>query len=222
MSDRVTHVIAIRHGETAWNAHARLQGQLDVALNATGRDQARRVAAALAGAGIAALYSSDLARAAQTAQPIGTRCGLAPETDPGLRERGFGVFEGHTYAELDSLWPEEARRWRERDPVFTPRGGEALADFYARSVACATRLARRHPGQTIALVAHGGVLDCLYRAATHVALQAPRSWPLGNASINRLLFNGAGFALVGWGDTRHLEGALDDCDETGATAHHTA
>ena len=222
MPDRATHVIAIRHGETAWNAHARLQGQLDIALNDTGRHQARRAAGALADAGISALYSSDLARAAQTAQAIAARCGLALETDAGLRERAFGVFEGHTYAELESLWPGDARRWRERDPAFTPRGGEALAGFYARSVACATRLARRHPGQTIALVAHGGVRDCLYRAATHAPLQAPRSWPLGNASINRLLFNGTGFALVGWGDTRHLDAALDDNDEASAAAERAA
>jgi 2,3-bisphosphoglycerate-dependent phosphoglycerate mutase len=62
-----------------------------------------------------------------------------------------------------------------------------------------------HPGQTIALVAHGGVLDCLYRAAAGLELTAPRSWKLGNASINRLLYNGEGFTLVGWNDDAHLQ-----------------
>ena len=66
-------------------------------------------------------------------------------------------------------------------------------------------------GETIALVAHGGVLDCLYRAATRADLQAPRSWLLGNASINRLLYADEGFTLVGWSDTRHLE--TDDAVE---------
>ncbi len=74
-------------------------------------------------------------------------------------------------------------------------------------MAAASTLAARHPGQAIALVAHGGVLDCLYRAAAGVALQAPRSWQLGNAAINRLLWHGEGFVLVGWNDSAHLENA---------------
>ena len=98
------------------------------------------------------------------------------------------------------------RRWREREPDFAPGGGETLEGFYARCVGCASALAARHPGQTIALVAHGGVLDCLYRAATRLGLQAARSWSLGNASVNRLLWHGDGFTLVGWNDAAHLEG----------------
>ena len=83
-------------------------------------------------------------------------------------------------------------------------GGEALTDFYARSVAAATVLAARHPGQAIALVAHGGVLDCLYRAALRLELAAPRTWQMDNASINRLLYVGQGFSVVGWNDSTHL------------------
>ena len=90
---------------------------------------------------------------------------------------------------------------------FRPGGGEALTPFYARCVDTVCALAALHPGQGIAIVAHGGVLDCLYRAAVGVDLNAPRSWLLGNASINRLLFNGEGFSLVGWSDDAHLEGA---------------
>lgn len=221
MPDSATRVIAIRHGETAWNADARLQGQIDIALNDAGRHQARRVAGALVDAEITALYSSDLLRAAQTAQAIATRCGLSLHTDAGLRERSFGIFEGHTWADLERSWPDQARRWRERETGFAPEGGEALAAFYARCIACATRLAARHPGETIALVAHGGVLDCLYRAATRVSLQAPRTWQLGNAGINRLLFNGEAFTLVGWGDMQHLDTALDDNDEASAAARQT-
>lgn len=222
MPAHATRVIAIRHGETAWNAQARLQGQLDIELNDAGRRQAQQVANALAEAGISALYSSDLLRAAQTAEAIAVRCGLALRLDAGLRERHFGIFEGHTLSELDQRWPEAARRWRDRDVHFSPEGGEALVDFNARSVACAARLATHHPGETIALVAHGGVLDCLYRAATRVSLQATRTWQLGNASINRLLFNGEDFTLVGWGDTLHLEAALDDNDEASARTPRAA
>jgi 2,3-bisphosphoglycerate-dependent phosphoglycerate mutase len=105
---------------------------------------------------------------------------------------------------VEAQWPDDARRWRQREPDFAPGGGESLTAFYARCVAACATLAARHRGQTILLVAHGGVLDCLYRAATRVALDAPRSWQLGNAAVNRLLHSEAGFTLVGWNDDRHL------------------
>ena len=191
-----------------------MQGQLDVPLNEIGRWQAERVAGALADEVIDALYSSDLARALQTAEPLARACGRPIVTDPGLRERCFGVFQGLTFAEVEARWPGDSRRWRQREPDFAPEGAETLRQFSARCVAAATRLAAAHPGQTIALVAHGGVMDCLYRAATRVALQAPRSWMLGNASINRLLYTPQGFTLVGWSDTHHLDVApLDEADE---------
>jgi probable phosphoglycerate mutase len=74
-----------------------------------------------------------------------------------------------------------------------------------RIVTTVNELAVRHPGEQIVLVAHGGVLDILYRAATHLDLQAPRTWSLTNTAVNRLLWTPAGLSLVGWGDTSHLE-----------------
>ena len=202
---QATRVLAIRHGETAWNVDGRIQGQLDVPLNEMGRWQVHRLALAVADEDIAAIYSSDLLRAFETAQAVGRGSGDAIVTDTGLRERGFGVFEGLSYAEINARWPEMGERWRKRDPEFGAPGGETLNQFYERSVATATRLAERHPGQTIALVSHGGVMDCLYRAASRIALDAPRSWQLGNAAINRLLYTPQGFTLVGWSDTYHLD-----------------
>ena len=125
--------------------------------------------------------------------------------DAGLRERGFGRFEGCTFSEIESRWPEESARWRRREPGFGPGGGEPLQDFYARSVGTVLRMAAGHPGQTIAIVAHGGVLDCLHRAAARIELQAPRTWQLGNATINRLLWTPEGLSLVGWNDAGHLD-----------------
>jgi probable phosphoglycerate mutase len=200
-----TRVIAIRHGETAWNAETRIQGQTDVALNATGAWQAARLPAALADDGIEAVYSSDLRRTLDTASALAASCGLAVVADAGLRERHFGEFEGHTFAEIEARWPVQSERWRRRDAGFGPARGETLADFYARSVAAATRLVAAHPGQTVALVTHGGVLDCLYRAATRITLQAPRTWQIANAGIHRLLYSEEGFVLVGWNDVGHLE-----------------
>jgi probable phosphoglycerate mutase len=203
--NEATRLFVIRHGETAWNVEQRIQGQLDIPLNDTGRWQAERMAQALAGEGIQAIYSSDLSRAAETAAALARAAGLPLTTDPDLRERAFGHFEGATFKEIEERWPEDALRWRRREVDFGPGGGERLRDFYARSVEAAMRLAARHPGQTVALVAHGGVLDCLYRAATRMELHAPRTWQLGNASVNRLLYSGEGLALVGWNDVGHLE-----------------
>lgn len=213
----VTRVIAIRHGETAWNVDTRIQGHLDIPLNDTGRWQARRMAAALADAGIDAIYASDLSRAHATAQALAEATGRAVRADTGLRERCFGEFEGRTFAEIEAQFPEQALRWRRRDPEFGPPGGETLQGFFDRIVAVASRLAAAHPGETVALVAHGGVMDCLYRAASRVDLLAARTWQLGNASINRLLYTPGGFTLVGWGDTLHLQGeALDESNDPGA------
>ncbi|WP_280153023.1 histidine phosphatase family protein [Piscinibacter sp. XHJ-5] len=220
MHEHATRVIAIRHGETAWNVDTRIQGQLDVPLNDVGRWQARRVALAVADENLAALYASDLLRAYETAQAVAAACGLPVVTDVGLRERGFGEFEGHTWQEIETRWPQQSERWRRREIDFAPGGGESLRRFYDRTIAAATRLAAAHPGQTIAVIAHGGVMDCLYRAASRIDLQAPRSWQLGNASINRLLYTPQGFSLIGWSDTFHLEHDTRDesADRVGSAA----
>ncbi len=206
-----TRIIAIRHGETAWNVDTRIQGQLDIPLNALGRRQAERLAAALGDEPLTAIYASDLARAWETAQYVGRAKGIAVTKELALRERGFGDFEGKTFAEIEQLLPEQSRRWRTRDPEFSPAGGESLIALRGRVVEAAARLAAQHPGELIALVGHGGVMDVLYRAATRLDLQAPRTWTLGNAAINRLLWTPEGFSLVGWADTQHLdEGARDE------------
>ena len=200
-----TRVFVLRHGETDWNVGLRIQGHLDAPLNDRGRWQAEQLAGALQAEALDAIYSSDLGRAAATAQAIARRTGVPVQLDAGLRERAFGIFEGVTYAEVEARWPDEAARWRRREPGFAPGGGETLEVFYRRCTTAAAAIAARHPGQTLALVAHGGVLDCLYRAAAGVALGAPRSWHLGNATINRLLWHGEGFTLVGWNDAAHLD-----------------
>ena len=206
-----TRIIAIRHGETTWNVDSRIQGHLDIPLSATGRQQAERLAGALRDEPITAIYASDLARAWETAQYIGQAHGLPVIREIGLRERDFGDFEGKTFAEIELLLPEQSMRWRKRDPQFAPQGGETLTDLRSRVMEAAERLAARHPGEQIALVGHGGVMDVLYRAATRLDIQAPRTWTLGNAAINRLLWTPGGFALVGWADTQHL--ADDVLDE---------
>jgi probable phosphoglycerate mutase len=208
-----TRIIAVRHGETDWNVDTRIQGQLDIGLNDTGRWQAQRVAQALSDEALDAVYSSDLSRAFATAQAIAAAQPHGPlpvQAHTGLRERGFGKFEGHTYAAIEAQWPEESHLWRIRDPHFAPPGGETPTQVMARVAQAVQDIAARHPNQQIALVAHGGVMDMLYRLATQQSVSAPRTWELGNTSINRLLWTPEGLTLVGWSDTRHLDGAQRD------------
>ncbi len=205
-----TRIIAIRHGETAWNVDSRLQGHLDIPLNDVGLWQARQAALALADEPIDAIYSSDLQRAWVTARAIAETTQAPLTAHQGLRERSFGVLQGHTFEELEAKEPEQAYRWRKRDPAFAPEGGESLIALRERITATTHALASRHVGGQIVLVAHGGVLDVLYRAATRQDIQAPRTWQLGNAAINRLLWTPDGLSLVGWADTQHLDNAVRD------------
>jgi len=211
-----TRILAIRHGETAWNVDTRIQGQLNIGLNNTGLWQAQQVGKALADEPIAAIYSSDLDRAFTTAESIAQsnhalistprQTGIVqPHT--GLRERHFGHFEGMTWAEIEDKWPSDAHLWRSRDPHWAPQGGESLVVLNERIAQCVHAIASQHLGEQIVLVAHGGVLDVLYRLATGQSTQAPRTWHLGNAAINRLLWTPEGLRLVGWGDVAHLQEA---------------
>ena len=210
MLEEATRLVLIRHGETAWNRATRIQGHTDIPLSALGLAQAERLAEALADEPFAAIYASDLSRARQTAEALARLHGLSLRLDVGLRERAFGCFEGLSWDEISQGYPEDAARWRRREPDFAVGGGESLSVFSARCLDAARRAAAAHPGQSIAIVAHGGMLDCLYRAATRVTLDAPRSWQLGNAAINRLLATAEGFTLVGWNDDRHLAGLSAD------------
>ena len=206
-----TRIIAVRHGETAWNADARIQGQRDIGLNETGRWQAQRVGQALAEEPITAVYSSDLERAQATAQSISEVKGVPVIPHEGLRERSFGMFEGKTFDEIHQTWPEHAHNWRKRIPEWQPpEGGESLIQLRERVTRTVQELAAKHPGEQIVVVAHGGVLDALYRVATGQEVNSPRTWELPNGAINRLLWTPQGFTLVGWSDTQHLDHASAD------------
>jgi len=119
-----------------------------------------------------------------------------------------------THLEVAERWPDQSAQWRSRDPEFAPGDGESLNVFYARCVEATLRIAEEHAGKTVVVVAHGGVMDCLYRAASRIPLDAPRAWSLDNAAINRLLHTGSGLTLVGWNDTSHLDLNAPTLDES--------
>ncbi|GAB1575396.1 histidine phosphatase family protein [Bordetella petrii] len=210
----MTEIWFIRHGETAWNLERRLQGWQDIALNDTGRQQAGQLAARVceeAGARpFAALYSSDLQRAHATALPIAAGTGLRVRTEPGLRERGFGVLEGLAIDRIDAEAPAAAAAWKSRDPLRPVEGGETLGQFQARVLATIEDLAERHAGERILAVTHGGVLDIVWRHASGVALDVPRHAALLNASINRVAAERRQWRVLDWGDVAHIAAEAGD------------
>jgi probable phosphoglycerate mutase len=209
-----TTILLIRHGETAWNAERRLQGHLDIPLNPEGERQAGLLAAALACEPLDVLVSSDLMRARQTAQAIAGLRGMPLQIDPGLRERCYGGFEGLLYSEIEQRFPREFAAWQARDvDAVLPPGancGESFRAFFARATGAILALAAAHPGKTIALVAHGGVLECAYRLARGLPLDQPRDFKVFNASVNRFVLEAGVLKATSWGEVEHLRPAVLD------------
>jgi probable phosphoglycerate mutase len=208
-----TYLCIVRHGETAWNAEHRVQGQLDIPLNEIGLRQAQTVAGRLKEERFDAIYSSDLVRARQTADPISNFLSIKILLEKDLRERHYGIFERLTYAEVKVRYPEDYARFEARDPEYAFRTGESLRDFSARSIKIITAIADRHKGQSVLVVTHGGVLDKLYRFITGLPLSAQRDFGIPNAGLNRVELTSAGWQIRTWADVAHLERALDDLPE---------
>jgi probable phosphoglycerate mutase len=222
-----TEIWFIRHGETDWNAAHRMQGRTDIPLNAQGHAQAAALVPLLAQSHrespFAALYATPLTRSRQTAAPIATALGLSVGSNADLQERAFGIIEGEPYDTVRSgigrtpALTLVAQALHARDPNYLPPPGESgaaetLQFFYDRVVRGARFLAAQHPNAKVAIVVHGGVLDCLWRWAHNVDLKPHRTWSTVNASINVLRVADDGSAqIAAWG-VQASDGAvkLDD------------
>jgi probable phosphoglycerate mutase len=207
-----TQVLFIRHGETDWNRIKRIQGHIDIPLAATGFVQAKQLANRLQKEGMQldAVYCSDLLRAQQTARPFAEALKIPVQLDKGLRERWYGAFEGHDSDEIRAKFPVEFEAWQSRDRHFQPPGGESQQAFYDRVVSTVQGIVSANPGRRIACVAHGGVLDCVYRWAKQLPLNGPRDWVLLNASINVVEFENDTANVISWGDVAHLTETSED------------
>lgn len=225
----MTEILLIRHGETDWNAEKRLQGHLDIPLNAEGRRQAAAAGQALLNEPLDAIFSSDLLRAQQTAQEVAAPRGMTVHVDPGLRERCYGAFEGMLYAEISQRYPEAFAAWRAHDvDARFPEGervAETLREFADRAIGTITRIVNARQYRKIALVTHGGVLDCAYRVAQGISFSRERDFTIFNAGINRFVWNGMALQLVEWGDVAHLQTqalfARDEIDRQSVAAPST-
>ena len=205
LPEPMTELIFLRHGETDWNRQQRFQGQIDVPLNATGEQQAARLAVRLAAERADALYSSDLLRARQTAAPLAAAWRLAVAPLPAVREQGFGVLEGLDVPTIQSRHADLWALWLVHAADYALPGGESLRQFHARVMAGVQTLAEAHPRQRVAVMTHGGVLDMLWRSAHGLPLDGLRQCVIPNTGINRLRWRDGGLAIDSWGDAGHLD-----------------
>jgi broad specificity phosphatase PhoE len=150
----MTTLVLIRHGQTDWNVEGRWQGQADPPLNERGREQARRVAQYQSQFGFAALYSSDLRRAMETAQTIGAEMGMEVIPEPRLRETNLGKWQGMLSADIQAQYPDEFRRWHESPLTAHPPEGEDIPALAARVLEAINEIIARHPKRRVGIVAH--------------------------------------------------------------------
>lgn len=206
-----TRFILVRHGETDWNKEKRFQGHTDIALNAHGLRQAelvKRYFDQLTLTGLQ-LYqhceSSDLSRAKITATTIHGEKAHEVALNPGLRERHYGHLAGMTGDEMHAHSPQEFAHLRSRNPDAPLKDGESLRNFHQRVVNTFDEIASTRQGKSILLVAHGGVLDCIYRHCTGEPLERQREWQLPNCALNVVEIDSQGNKSVRlWAWTGHL------------------
>jgi glucosyl-3-phosphoglycerate phosphatase len=153
----VTRLLLWRHGQTAWNAGNRVQGQLDVDLSDIGRAQAETAAPKLAALHPDLLVASDLRRAVATAAALAALTGLDVIQDPRLRERCYGAWQGHDLAEIQARWPAEYARWRAGEPV-AGAGVEDVDDVGKRVAEGLLDATARAAGGTVVVATHGGAV----------------------------------------------------------------
>ncbi|XP_058088657.1 phosphoglycerate mutase-like protein 4 isoform X2 [Magnolia sinica] len=198
-------IVVIRHGETTWNSSGRIQGHLDAELNEVGRQQATAVADRLSKESkVSAVYSSDLKRALETAQIIAKSCNLNEVIqDPALRERHLGDLQGLVFRDAARLNPEAYRAFSSpKTNQEIPGGGESLDQLYQRMTSSLERIARKHKGERVIAVTHGGALRALFKRA------APKGLSQGkvmNTSVNIFhLSDSDDWIIKVWGDVSHL------------------
>ena len=202
----ITTVLLVRHGQTDWNADGRWQGHSDIPLNDAGRRQAEALASRLSSWPVQAVYSSDLLRAAQTADIVGRILGLEPILEKAWRERKGGIFEGKTADELRKSHPEALRRFLAGEAE--PLGGESNPALSERVRLAFEAAVKQHEGEMIAVVSHGGALTAL---VSHILGLAPeRRAPLslrGNTGLTIIEVAESRPRITLMNDTCHLAAA---------------
>ena len=174
-----------RHGETTWNRDRRFQGQLDVELNDTGREQARALAQTAQGHGFAALYASPLVRARETAEIVGAALGLEPRLDDRLKEMDVGTWGGRLKDEIEAEDADTWQRWQAAGEDWRFPEGESLGEQQERVVAALVDITQA--GALPALVVcHRGVVRCALAHTHKRGLDTYHEWDVANGELVRL------------------------------------
>jgi probable phosphoglycerate mutase len=176
------HVIVIRHGQTAWNAIGRWQGQADPPLNEVGRAQAQRTALELRSQPIDVLISSDLSRARETADIIGAALKLPVQLEPRLREVNLGDWQGLYSDDIRARWPAELKQWIEAPLSIQPPHGETIRELAHRVLAAMRDVAARYADRQVALVAHELPIAVIVTHAAGIPLEQLRAHMPPNAA----------------------------------------
>lgn len=208
MAPPKTTLIAVRHGETEWNAQQRFQGQGDSRLTQKGRRDVDCLGKRLRQFEIDRLISSDLGRAVETARLIAGHTGHKILKDPRLRERHYGVLEGLNIPEIEIRHTEVLQALKTGDPDYVVPGGESRRQLFERNESFISQLVREHAGTTTLVVVHGGVLESILRLVCGMPLDHPRCFTPVNAALN-IFSHGPYFwttrwVVETWGDAAHL------------------
>ena len=205
-----TTILAIRHGETKWNAEERFQGHGDSPLTETGRNQAEALGLRMKAFKFNSLISSDLGRAQETAAIIAHYTGHTVETDSRIRERNYGVLEGLAVPEIRAKHSEILVKLDENDPDYIIPMGENHRQHYQRNASFIDDLLLQRAGTNIALVIHGGVLDSIFRYVAGLSLDRPRCFTTNNASLSLIthgtFYGTTRWVIETWNDIGHLNG----------------
>ena len=205
-----TRVLLIRHGESRGNAERRFGGHSPTPLSELGHRQAEATARSLARERVTAIYSSDLLRAVQTAEPLARATGLEITKTSALRERSVGLMEGLTFEDAAAAHPEEYAALLRRDFEHVLAGGESYRQLLDRAAAQLDRAVEQNRGGTLALFSHTGTI-CILALHLMGALDAPRLKPVwlssSNCGVTRFSIEHGGLIrLTAANDTRHLAG----------------
>lgn len=205
-----TRILLVRHGQSQGNADGRFGGHSATPLSCLGRAQAEAVALALASEGVTAIYSSDLARAVETAGPLARALSLEINSTDAFRERNVGRMEGLTFEEAAAQFPDEYAALLRRDFEHVLSGGESYRQMLDRAGRALDACIRKHRGGTVAVFSHTGTI-CILVLHLIGALDAPALRPVwigtSNCGVNRLDLRDDGFLRVlALNDTRHLAG----------------
>ena len=198
-------LIAVRHGETIWNAEGKELGQLDSPLSERGVRQAEALAHRLSTMNIDALYSSDLGRAIRTAEIIGTACQKPVQLDRGLRERNMGVFQGLTQSEIAQKYPHEFALFEQKGFYDAIPDGETAQQRLERGTGALTTIAKQYTGQTVAVVTHGGILTGFLEFILEIPLANGRRFNKHHGNFNSFEYVDDRWRLETWNDVSHLQ-----------------